>query len=126
MSYKQIKGLRVVVDNVSYMPTLHAPAEKPRPFIYYVTIHNDSDQTIQILGRKWMIEESDHDLTVVEGDGVIGHMPILAPGKSFNYNSYHVIAFSASASGAFYGVTMDGIRIMVEIPPFEMELPITD
>ena len=38
----ELEGLRATVDRVSYMPHLKAPADKPFPFVYFITIHNDS------------------------------------------------------------------------------------
>ncbi len=123
MSFEQIAGVKVVVDDVSYMPTLQSPADKPFPFIYFITIINDSDETIQILGRKWIVEELGRDTVVVEGDGVIGEKPIITPGENFSYNSYHVVACNAEATGGFYGKTMSGVEMMVEIPLFALTLP---
>jgi hypothetical protein len=37
----ELPGLRATVDRVAYMPHLEAPADKPFPFVYFITIHND-------------------------------------------------------------------------------------
>ena len=39
---KEYEGLRVKVDDVVYMPNLEAPANKPHPFVYFISIFNDS------------------------------------------------------------------------------------
>lgn len=124
--FKHIDGVRVVVDDVVYMPSLHTPPDKPHPFIYYVTIYNESDTVIQILGRKWMVMEEGGDVMVLEGNGVIGETPTLNPGESFTYNSYHVVARSGEVAGALYGVTVsqtENFRFMVEIPEFGLNCP---
>ena len=127
--FEHIDGVRVVVDQVVYMPSLQSPANKPHPFVYYVTIYNDSDQVVQILGRKWVVTESDGECVVVEGSGVIGETPTLNPGDNFSYNSYHVVARSAEVSGAFYGVQLSekgGAKLMnfiVEITEFTLQCP---
>jgi len=120
--FSHIDGVRVEVDDVVYMPSLHSPPDKPYPFIYFITIYNESDRVIQILGRKWLVIEGDGECVVVEGDGVIGETPTLKPGENFSYNSYHVVARSGEAAGALYGMA-DGEKFIVEIPEFTLNCP---
>ena len=119
---KELEGLKVRVDDVVYMPTLEAPPEKPHPFVYFISIHNDSTERVTILGRKWVVTEGEEKL-VVEGEGVVGQKPNLAPGDHFSYNSYHVVAFDAVATGAFFGKTESGEQVFVRIPDFRMQVP---
>jgi len=126
--FKHVEGLRVLVNQVVYMPSLQSPVDKPHPFVYYLTVVNDSDKVIQILGRKWLVIENDGETVVVEGAGVVGEIPVLKPGEKFSYNSYHVVARSAEVAGGLYGVThtKDGVanqKIMVEIPEFTLTCP---
>ncbi len=120
---REFDGLRVKVDDVIYMPSLDAPADKPHPFVYFISIHNDSPLPVVIKGRKWVVTEDDGEVTVVEGEGVVGQMPSIEPGDHFSYNSYHVISRAASASGAFFGQTGAGERIFARIPDFRLEVP---
>ena len=119
----EFEGLRVKVDDVVYMPSLDAPPEKPHPFVYFISIHNDSPVPVTIRGRKWVVREDDGEVTVVEGQGVVGQSPIIEPGGHFSYNSYHVVAGGASASGAFFGETAAGEWIFTRIPEFRLEVP---
>lgn len=123
MTIEELEGLRATVDRVAYMPHLEAPADKPFPFVYFITIHNDSDETVTIKGRKWVVTDATGDVIVVEGDGVVGKFPRLTTGDSFSYNSYHVIACDSAAEGAFIGVTEGGKPVLVKIPRFEMRAP---
>ncbi len=120
--FSHIDGVRVEVDDVVYMPSLHSPPDKPYPFIYFITIYNESDRVIRILGRKWLVIEGGGECVVVEGNGVIGETPTLKPRENFSYNSYHVVASTGEAAGALYGVA-DGERFMVEIPEFALNCP---
>ena len=119
----ELEGLRVVVDRVVHMPQLDAPPERPHPFVYFLTIHNDSTETVTIRGRKWVVTDADGQQVVVEGDGVVGQFPCLEPGEHFSYNSYHVIGSDSVAEGAFFGVTEKGERVFVRIPRFPMHAP---
>ena len=121
--YGQLEGLSVRIDDVIYMPTLDAPKEKPHPFVYFITISNDSTERVRVLGRKWVIREKDGELTVVEGDGVVGQTPVLEPGGNFSYNSYHVVGDDAQVSGCFFGTTATGKKVRVRMPDFTLELP---
>ena len=56
---RELEGLRVNVDDVVYMPSLDAPDGKPHPFVYSITIINDSDEKVAIEARKWVVSEGD-------------------------------------------------------------------
>ncbi|MCX8495776.1 MAG: ApaG domain [Akkermansiaceae bacterium] len=121
---QEMEGLRVMVDDIIYMPSLDAPADKPHPFVYFISIHNESPVPVTIRGRKWVVRDSEGDTTVVEGEGVVGQTPTIAPGEHFSYNSYHVVAGGgAEVSGAFFGETAVGDWIFARIPDFRLELP---
>ena len=119
----ELKGLRVTVDRVVYMPHLEAPDDRPYPFVYFITIHNDSSEAVTIRGRKWVVTDAEDQRVVVEGDGVVGKFPHLSPGEQFSYNSYHVIGSRSVAEGAFFGVTDAGEPVFTRIPQFVMEVP---
>lgn len=115
--------IQVKVDDVVYMPSLDAPAEKPHPFVYFISIFNNSTRAVTIRGRKWVVRQDDGEVTVVEGEGVVGQTPLIEPGGHFSYNSYHVVAVGATASGAFFGEGADGEWMFARIPEFRLEVP---
>ena len=119
----ELQGLRATVDRVLYMPDIAAPRERPHPFAYFITIHNDSPETVTIKGRKWVVTDTDDQRVVVEGDGVVGNFPRLEPGQSFSYNSFHVIGLDSWAEGALFGVTESGEAVFTRIPAFQMHAP---
>lgn len=122
--FKELPGLRVNIDQVVYMPDLEAPPDRPHPFVYFLTIVNDSDETVTIKGRKWVVTDGENNKLVVEGDGVVGQFPRLEPGESFSYNSCHVVATDSEAEGALIGLAEDGVPVIVRIPPFTMDVPV--
>lgn len=122
-SFREVDGLRVVIDRVVYVPTLEAPPDRPYPFVYFITIDNQSAETVTIRGRKWVVTDITGQQIVVEGDGVVGEFPRLSPGEQFSYNSYHVIGTNSVADGAFLGVSENGDPFVVRIPRFEMKVP---
>jgi len=120
---RELKELRVTVDKVVFMPHLEAPSDRPYPFEYYITIHNQSPEIVTIKGRKWVVTDETGGRIVVEGDGVSGKCPCLAPGEKFSYHSYHVIASNSVAEGSFIGISSEGTPVLTRIPKFELRLP---
>ncbi len=123
--FRELNNLRVIIDKIVYMPALEAPPDRPYPFVYFITIDNQSAETVTIKGRKWVITDQAGQKIVVEGDGVVGEYPRLRPGERFSYNSYHVIGKDSLAEGAFIGLTDEGSPFVVRIPQFTMEVPKT-
>jgi len=99
------------------------PPDKPHAFVYFITIHNGSEHTVTLLGRKWVVTHKDGSQLVIEGDKIVGETPRLAPGEQFSYNSYHVTAGPALSCGSFHGVDDLGRHVHVILPPFEMAIP---
>lgn len=122
----ELPGLKVSVDRVVYHAQAQAPPDRPYCFVYFLTIHNDSDVPVTIRGRKWIVRESDGEVMALEGDGVVGKTPLIHPGESFSYNSFHLLRTRvAVAQGAFFGLAADERRVLTRIPPFRMEVPAT-
>jgi len=123
MQPRLLPGFEASVDRVIYSPDLPAPPDQPYPFVYFITIRNESDRTVTVKGRKWVVRAEDGHVTAVEGDGVVGCFPRLEQGEHFSYNSYHTTAGPAVAQGAYLGVTDDGDAVMALIPAFELLPP---
>jgi ApaG protein len=123
MGFRELPGLRVSVDKVVYRPEVQAPQDRPYAFAYYITISNESDETVTIKGRKWVVTDANGQRIVVEGDGVVGQFPRLDPGGQFSYHSHHVIGVESVAEGSYIGVTDSGEAVITRIPQFEMRVP---
>lgn len=99
------------------------PVDKPHAFVYFITIENGSDRIVELLGRKWVVEQADGERQVIEGDKIVGETPRLAPGESFSYNSYLVTGTDARVMGGFHGHDESGRQVHVLLPPFDMVIP---
>jgi ApaG protein len=87
-------------------------------FSYRITIRNQGEETVQLMRRRWLIRDSLGPERVVEGPGVVGETPSLAPGEEFSYTS-------ACDLRSGWG-RMDGSYAMVTLPggqPFEVIVP---
>jgi len=121
---QEVPGLRVELDRLIYRHGGDSlPPDQPHAFVYYLTIHNDSTETVTLLARKWVVENEDGTRLIVEGDKIVGETPRLRPGEHFSYNSYHVTAGNAQAHGSFHGLDEEGRRIFVRIPRIALEVP---
>src|SRR6185503_9417131 len=120
----ELPGLRVSVDRVAYQPDFPAPPDRPHCFVYFITIHNDTDLPVTIKGRKWVVTNSQGEITAVEGEGVVGETPEIPPGGKFSYNSFHLLDTPrAVAQGSYLGIDSAGRRVLTRIPKFEMAAP---
>jgi ApaG protein len=119
----ELPGLEVSLDALEYHPELPAQVDRPFPFVYFITIRNNSDRAVTLLKRKWVVTDSFGDKTVVEGDGIVGQKPRLEPGEAFSYNSYHIIGSDSVAEGSYHGVDDDGQRVFTRIPRFTLTAP---
>jgi ApaG protein len=121
---RELEGLTAHLDRLCHHHGgASLPADKPHAFVYFITIRNQSDQTVTLLGRKWVVEHADGSQLVIEGERIVGETPRLAPGEEFSYNSYHVTGVNAVARGSFHGIDAAGGRVHVILRPFELEIP---
>lgn len=122
-----LPGLRAKLDRlVYYHDGERLPSDAPHTFIYFISIDNMSDRKITLRGRRWVLDEADGHQQVIEGEGIVGKEPTLAPGETFSYNSYHITHCDCRARGSFHGVDSDGRAIHCPIPEFEMKITSPD
>lgn len=121
---RAVPGVVVTVSRVVHFEAGdRLPSGRPHAFVYFITVHNGSDERITLLGRKWIVREEDGRRDVIEGDGIVGKTPTLGPGEHFSYNSFHTTSGDARAEGSFHGVDEAGTPVHACIPPFEMHVP---
>jgi ApaG protein len=119
-----IPGLTARLDKLCHhRGGINLPQDKPHAFVYFITIHNASERSVTLLGRKWVVEYCDGTCLVVEGDKIVGETPRLNPGDKFSYNSFHVAGVDGVAHGCFHGVDAEGRKIHVMLSPFPLQIP---
>lgn len=118
------KNLLVTVDKIVYQPQVNAPPDRPHCFVYFISIHNNTELSVTIKARKWVVTNEHGDVIAVEGDGVVGQHPTIEPGEQFSYNSFHLLdSRTAVAEGSYLGIDALGRRVLTRIPPFKMVVP---
>jgi ApaG protein len=120
----ELEGLRVTVDRLVYRRLPPGTTDRPNSFVYFISIHNGSDVPVTLRGRKWVVTHDDGEVTIVEGDGVVGKLPRIEPGGRFSYNSQHLIhTLTAVAEGSYLGMDDQGRPVVIRIPCFRMTVP---
>jgi ApaG protein len=91
-------------------------------FQYTVRITNQGTDTVQLLSRHWIITDAVDHIEEVQGPGVIGEKPVLAPGESFKYSSWCPLKTPVGMMhGTYQMVRMDGSQFDIEIAPFALK-----
>lgn len=107
-----------------YMDDESLPEDHQFIWRYTVQIENNVDQTIQLLKRHWEITDARGRRTTVEGDGVVGEQPVLAPGESFVYVSGCPLSEPSGVMLGRYAMRRDdGEEFDVTIPAFSLDSP---
>ncbi|MFN8299211.1 MAG: Co2+/Mg2+ efflux protein ApaG [Chitinophagales bacterium] len=94
-------------------------------FAYRITISNHNMFTVQLLRRRWIIRDANHDTEVVEGDGVVGRQPVLYAGDSYQYISgCQLRAPMGRMEGVYIFQNKEtGQEFEVKVPDFQLESP---
>lgn len=93
-------------------------------FSYTITIENNSDKTLQLLSRSWLISDANGNKVSVEGDGVVGQQPILQSGQRYRYSSGSVLKTPIGTMEGFYIFKdLQGKKFKAEIPVFRLAVP---
>jgi len=95
-------------------------------WVYHIRIENNSDAPVQLLTRHWRITDGHGVVSLVEGDGVVGEQPLIAPGRSHDYvsgcplNTPH-----GSMEGRYTFGRDNGTHFEAAIPFFPLAAPAT-
>ena len=110
---------------VKYWPNRSIPRENHYFFVYFITIENNSDHTVQLTRRHWEIFDSTGERRMVEGEGVVGQQPVLKPGQKFQYNSGCNLNSDVGYMEGHYVLLnlLDGKEFNVPIPRFDLRVP---
>jgi ApaG protein len=93
-------------------------------YAYRVTISNEGDTSARLVSRHWIITNAHGVQDHVEGPGVIGETPNLAPGQSFEYTSGCPLDTAmGTMHGSYRMVEPDGGTFDADVAPFTLAEP---
>lgn len=122
---KQVtEGITISVETF-YQPEYSNPLNNEYMFAYRITIENNNNFPIRLLRRHWHIQDSNGTHREVEGEGVVGMQPVLAPGETYRYVSGSNLR---TEIGKMYGIYQmenqhNKKQFEVSIPEFKMIVP---
>ncbi|MCS7035426.1 MAG: Co2+/Mg2+ efflux protein ApaG [Saprospiraceae bacterium] len=118
------EGITVRAE-AQYLPEHSYPQGGRFLFGYRITITNGSKHTVQLLERSWLILNGFGARREVEGPGVVGQQPVMAPGETFEYSSYCELDTDYGAMlGAYFMKRIDkGDFFSVRIPRMLLIVP---
>jgi len=120
------RGIAVRVA-VSFLAEQSDPSSNRWFWSYHVRIENGSEVAVQLLSRSWTIVDGRGTVHEVVGEGVVGEMPLIGPGASFDYVSGCPLATpTGSMQGSYHMVGEDGSGFDVDIPKFALLAPAVD
>jgi ApaG protein len=117
------RNIRVRVQ-AQYDPGRSSPQRNQWFFLYTVNITNEGQDTVKLISRHWVITDGMGKVEEVQGTGVVGKQPVLAPGQSFEYTSGCPLTTPfGSMQGTYQMNNRGGEQFDIEIAPFTLMEP---
>ncbi|WP_133366718.1 Co2+/Mg2+ efflux protein ApaG [Qipengyuania sediminis] len=111
---------------VSFLPEQSQPEAGKWFWIYHIRIENHSHTSVALRTRHWRITDARGQVSIVDGDGVVGEQPVIAPGRSHDYVSGCPLDTPHGSMEGFYTFAdEDGDPLEVRIPFFPLAAPAT-
>lgn len=92
---------------------------------YQIRIENAGPDTVQLLRRTWRITDAQGRIKTIEGSGVVGKQPILAPGEAFEYTSGTPLGTPSGFMSGTYHMRVAGTGEVFDaaVPTFSLDSP---
>ncbi|MBL1293007.1 MAG: Co2+/Mg2+ efflux protein ApaG [Thiotrichales bacterium] len=125
MTHSETRTQNILVNVQS-----HYVAERSEPehsqwfFTYTIRISNESDSSVQLISRHWIITDGNGQVQEVRGSGVVGEQPTLKPGDHFEYTSICPLETGfGTMQGSYQMINSEGQTFNVDISPFSLSVP---
>jgi ApaG protein len=119
----QTQSIRVTV-RPEFSTDRSEPIDDSFFWLYTIEIANLGRKSVRLMQRHWRITDERGHLETVDGPGVVGEQPTIAPGQAFRYTSGCPLNTpSGFMVGSYDMVDEDGKSFEVEIPAFSLDSP---
>jgi len=116
------EGIRVRVA-AQFLPERSSTELGQYFFVYRVRIANDGERWAKLLSRHWKITDAEGAVEEIEGPGVVGDTPELAPGESYEYMSGCPLTTEwGTMEGSYVFEREDGTQFEAEVARFFLAL----
>ncbi len=107
-----------------YIEEQSQPEKSRYIFAYTITIRNLSQQSVQLISRRWLITDANGKQLTIEGDGVVGEQPVIEPMQEYTYTSGTALETPLGVMQGHY-VMLDeqSEQFLAEVAPFRMAIP---
>lgn len=107
-----------------YIKEQSQPEKSRYIFAYTITIRNLSQQTVQLISRRWLITDANGKQLTIEGDGVVGEQPVIESMQEYTYTSGTALETPLGVMQGHY-VMLDeqSEQFIAEVAPFRMAIP---
>ena len=117
------RDIKINVEPI-YLEDESIPEDSIYVWAYKIKIKNTGHESVQLLNRYWKITDSHGIVKEVNGEGVVGEQPIIAPGDTYEYMSGAPLQTPSGLMNGTYGmVTEKGESFDVDIPAFSLDSP---
>lgn len=116
---------RIDVDVATELLTAQTDPDQDRyVFAYTITLTNAGTVGARLLSRHWLITDGNGNVQEVQGDGVVGEQPHIAPGARYRYSSGAMLDTPVgSMRGSYRMLADDGEEFDAPIAPFTLAVP---
>ena len=104
-----------------YLDELSDLLKRQFTFGYAVSIENTGEKNVQLLRRRWVIEEHDGTRQDLEGDAELPGHPVIEPGDTHVHDgSCTITSFNGMVEGNYLVQRADGEQFRVPVPSFHL------
>lgn len=119
----ETKGIRVTAQP-NFSPERSDPERGHYFWTYTIEIRNLGPVAVWLRARTWRITDGLGRVSEVQGAGVVGEQPRIAPGEAYDYTSGCPLTTSSGIMQGHYTMqTETGDVIDVAIPAFSLDVP---
>lgn len=120
----QVKAPIAIDIETQYLSEPSEPREQRYVYSYHINITNNTSEQVQLVSRHWIITNARDEVQEVQGIGVVGEQPHIAPGESYSYSSGSVMETEhGTMQGSFQMRDIEGQIFDAEIPLFALVAP---
>jgi len=117
-------GIKISAE-IFYLHNISKPLKNEFLFNYKIVIENLSNNTVKLLRREWKVQDGFGNITVIEGEGVVGKQPVIEPNHAYQYISGCQLNTEIGCMSGTYFMEkiLDNDIIEVSIPKFRLITP---
>ncbi len=118
------QGIKISVETL-FEKDYSRPNLNEYIFSYSINIENTNSFEVQLLRRKWVIVDANGSRREVEGVGIVGLQPFIAPGETYSYSSTCDLSTEIGMmQGAYFMKNVENDSdIKVKVPSFKLIAP---